>query len=302
MLEVSNLNKKYGAFHAVKNLSFKLEKGERLGFLGSNGAGKTTTMQIITGALAPSSGKVSVGGYDVFEQPQEVKRQIGYLPEIPPVYEDLKVIDYLKYVARLKGILKVNLASEVDFAIAKTNLESVALRYIQHLSKGYRQRVGLAQALLGNPALLILDEPTVGLDPQQIIEIRELIQNLEGHSVLLSSHILSEVQNICTKAIIIKNGEMILEDNIQDLINRGSSSLVHLKLKFFTKEIEKNLLNLPYVTSCTNKNSRIEILLEDSSEDLLVSLSKFLITSGVGLIEQSPQDLKLENIFIELTK
>ncbi|MBE8221215.1 MAG: ABC transporter ATP-binding protein [Bdellovibrionales bacterium] len=302
MLKVKNLNKKYGSVHAVKNLSFKLEKGERLGFLGPNGAGKTTTMQIIAGALAPSSGTVSVAGHDVFESPKKVKKQIGYLPEIPPVYEDMKVCDYLKYVSQLKGILKVNLSKEIDEAIAKTNLESVANRYIQHLSKGFRQRVGLAQALLGNPPLLILDEPTVGLDPQQIIEIRELIKNLEGHSVLLSSHILSEVQNICTKAIIIKNGQIILEDNIQDLIHNESSSIVHLKLNSFTKEIENNLLNLNYVKHCAQKNNKIEIHLTNSSDELLIELSKFLINSGVGLIEQSPQDLKLENIFIELTK
>lgn len=302
MLEVKGLNKKYGSVHAVKNLSFKLEKGERLGFLGSNGAGKTTTMQIIAGALAPSSGMVSVGGYDVFENPKEVKKQIGYLPEIPPVYEDMRVFDYLKYVAQLKDILKVNLVSEIDAAIAKMHLESVACRYIQHLSKGFRQRVGLAQALLGNPPLLILDEPTVGLDPQQIIEIRELIQNLEGHSVLLSSHILSEVQNICTKAIIIKNGQIILEDNIQDLIHKSSSSIVHLRLTAFTTEIKNNLLNLPYVERCEHKNNKIEIHLKNSNDDLLIELSKFLINSGVGLIEQSPQNLKLENIFIELTK
>ncbi|MBE8163388.1 MAG: ABC transporter ATP-binding protein [Bdellovibrionaceae bacterium] len=302
MLEVKGLNKKYGSVHAVKDLSFKLEKGERLGFLGSNGAGKTTTMQIIAGALAPSSGVVTVGGYDVFENPQEVKKQIGYLPEIPPVYEDMRVLDYLKYVAQLKGITKASLALETEEVIGKTHLESVAGRYIQHLSKGFRQRVGLAQALLGNPPLLILDEPTVGLDPQQIIEIRELIQNLKGHSVLLSSHILSEVQNICTKAIIIKEGQIVLEDNIQDLIHKGSSSVVSLRLSGFTAQIETQLLNLPYVNHCSHKNNKTEVHLKNASNELLIELSKFLVNSKVGLIEQSLQDLKLENIFIELTK
>lgn len=302
MLEIKNLNKKYGSLHAIKNLSFKLEKGERLGFLGSNGAGKTTTMQIISGALAPSSGRVTLGGYDVFENPIAVKKQIGYLPEIPPVYEDMKVFNYLKYVAQLKGINKNNYPAEIELAIKKTNLNLVRDRYIQHLSKGYKQRVGLAQALLGNPPLLILDEPTVGLDPQQIIEIRELIQSLDGHSVLLSSHILSEVQNICTKAIIIKEGQIILEENIKDLINKANSSLVCLKLKNFTEQVKNNLLNLSYVKDCQQNNDQIKITLNNSSEDLLVELSKFLVTSNVGLIEQRQESIKLENIFIELTK
>jgi ABC-2 type transport system ATP-binding protein len=218
MIEVSHLIKSYGELQAVNDVSFKVEKGEILGFLGPNGAGKTTTMRMITGVLPPDQGSIKVAGFDVFEQPMEVKRRIGYLPETPPLYTDMTVRAYLKFVAEIKGISSRLRKAEVDRVAEKTNCDQFIQRVIGNLSKGQRQRVGLAQALLGDPDVLILDEPTVGLDPGQIIEVRELIKSLAGkHSIVLSTHILHEVATTCQRVVMLASGRVVADDTLEGL-------------------------------------------------------------------------------------
>jgi ABC-2 type transport system ATP-binding protein len=226
MIEVSHLVKSYRELRAVQDVSFKVEKGEILGFLGPNGAGKTTTMRMITGVLPPSSGSVKVAGYDVFEQPMEVKKRIGYLPETPPLYTDMTVRAYLRFVAEIKGVRRKQRESEVDKVAAQTNCDKFIQRVIGNLSKGQRQRVGLAQALLADPEVLILDEPTVGLDPAQIIEVRELIKSLAGkHTIVLSTHILPEVVATCQRVLIIAQGKVVADDTLAGLQKANATAL-----------------------------------------------------------------------------
>ncbi|HEY6910984.1 MAG TPA: ABC transporter ATP-binding protein [Myxococcales bacterium] len=218
MIEVSHLVKSYRDLKAVNDVSFKVEKGEILGFLGPNGAGKTTTMRMITGVLPPTSGSAKVAGFDVFEQPMEVKRRIGYLPETPPVYTDMTVRAYLRFVAEIKGVKRKQREGEVERVAQRTNCDGFIHRVIGNLSKGQRQRVGLAQALLNDPEVLILDEPTVGLDPMQIIEVRELIKSLAGkHTIILSTHILPEVQSTCQRVVVLAGGKVVANDTLQGL-------------------------------------------------------------------------------------
>ncbi len=219
MIKVTNLTKKYGSNTAIKDLNFEIEKGKIYGFLGPNGAGKSTTMNIITGCLAPTEGTVTIDGYDVYEDPITAKKLIGYLPEMPPLYMDMTPKEYLRFVAEAKGIKSSEITVEVMRVMEKASLENVSNRLIRNLSKGYRQRVGIAMALLGDPEIIILDEPTVGLDPRQIIEIRDLIKSLgEDHTVILSSHILSEIQEVCEHAIIIARGRMVANDTIENIV------------------------------------------------------------------------------------
>src|SRR6059058_1262007 len=221
MIEVSHLVKSYRDLKAVQDVTFKVEKGEILGFLGPNGAGKTTTMRMITGVLPPTSGSVKVAGFDVFEQPMEVKKRIGYLPETPPVYTDMTVRAYLRFIAEIKGVPRKAREAEVDRVATKTNSDKFVHRVIGNLSKGQRQRVGLAQALLGDPEVLILDEPTVGLDPAQIIEVRELIKSLAGkHTIILSTHILPEVSMVCDGVIIIHRGRIVAQGTESELVQQ----------------------------------------------------------------------------------
>lgn len=209
MIEVKSLTKRYGDNLALDDLTFTLEDGLIYGFLGPNGAGKSTTMNIITGYIAPTSGQVTINGHSIIDEPKEAKRHIGYLPEVPPLYGDMTVSEYLSFAAELKGIPKKQRAAEIERVMDTAKLEEVGDRLIANLSKGFRQRVGLAQAVMGMPDIIILDEPTVGLDPKQIIEIRDLIRGLAGeHTVILSSHILSEIQELCDKIIIIHQGQM----------------------------------------------------------------------------------------------
>ena len=233
MIDVCDLTKTYGGIEAIQSLNFQIRKGEVVGFLGPNGAGKSTTMKIITGFMAPTSGKAMVCGFDVFENPIEVKKRIGYLPETPPVYGDMTVESYLRYVAELKLVEKQKISKQVDHAIEKTNLGNVKKRMIQNLSKGFRQRVGIAQALVSDPEVLILDEPTVGLDPKQVAEIRDLIQELRGqHTIILSTHILPEVQATCERIIIISKGRIVAQDTLENLthIKQGVQK-VSLKIR-----------------------------------------------------------------------
>ena len=218
MIEVKDLVKKYDNHLAVDHLTFTVPRGQILGFLGPNGAGKSTTMNIITGYISATEGSVSINGHDIYEEPEEAKKSIGYLPEQPPVYMDMTVKEYLGFVAELKSVPKKEREAQIASALAKTGTEDVAKRMIKHLSKGYRQRVGIAQAIIGNPEVIILDEPTVGLDPVQIIEIRDLMKELaKEHTVILSSHILSEISAVCDTVMIINNGRLVVSDTVENL-------------------------------------------------------------------------------------
>lgn len=302
MIEIRDLTKSYGARTAIDKLNFTIKKGEVVGFLGPNGAGKTTTMKIITGFMAPTSGHVKVAGYDVFENPIEVKRHIGYLPETPPVYGDMIVADYLKFVARLKGVEKKNLKSHVDEALEKTNLQEVSGRLVQNLSKGFRQRVGIAQALVSRPDILILDEPTVGLDPRQVAEIRQLLIDLRGqHTIILSTHILPEVEATCQRVIIIDHGKIVAENSLTALANQSHSSrTVIVRVRRGLSDLQTSLRELPAVKNVNLDVDRFEIAFEGGDESL-EKLAQHIVGKGAGLIEMIEPTKGLESAFIQLT-
>jgi len=304
MIKVEHLTKSYGPHQAIKDLCFTVKKGEVVGFLGPNGAGKTTAMKIITGYMAPTSGLVEVAGFDVFENPIEVKKRIGYLPETPPVYGDMYVTDYLRFVARLKGVAKANIDKNVQDSIEKANLGEVRRRLIQNLSKGFRQRVGIAQALVSDPSILILDEPTVGLDPKQVAEIRDLINSLRGqHTIILSTHILPEVQATCEKVIIINHGEIVAEDTLTGLSRRMSGSRrVVLKVRRTSDSLQQMLGDQKGVVHVDKPgaNGTFHIDLEEGEENL-ENLASYIVDQGLGLMEIRSMDASLEDIFIKLT-
>lgn len=303
MIEVRKLSKNYGDRPAIRELNFSVAKGEVVGFLGPNGAGKSTTMKIITGYMAPSSGDVKVAGFDVFEDPLEVKRRIGYLPETPPVYHDMYVRDYLRFVADLKGVPLANRQKQIEGALEKTALTDVAKRLIGNLSKGYKQRVGLAQALVGDPEILILDEPTVGLDPKQVHEIRQLIQSLRGqHTILLSTHILPEVQASCDKVIIINRGAIVAEDSLEGLAKRmsGGGLSVTVRVRREQDKVAKGLGSLAGVRAAASLPGRIEVQ-TDGNEDCVEAIAAHVVKEGAGLLELKTVSLGLEDIFIKLT-
>ena len=253
MITVEHLTKCYGDFLAVDDLSFEIEKGHVYGFLGPNGAGKSTTMNIMTGCLSATDGTVRIDGYDIFEEPQTAKKRIGYLPEQPPLYMNQTPAEYLKFVGAAKGLKGMELARQVEEVMDQTKIGSVRNRLILALSKGYKQRVGIAQALLGNPKVIILDEPTVGLDPIQIIEIRDLIRQLgESHTVILSSHILSEVQAICEKVLIIAKGRLVAFDAPENLEKlRQSANGIDFTVEALPEEAEEILEKLTLYEGCT---------------------------------------------------
>lgn len=230
MIEVNSLNKRYADYTAVKDVSFSVGKGEIVGFLGPNGAGKTTTIRMLATYLPPSSGTARIAGYDILTQSHEVRQRIGYLPENPPLYDEMTVEEYLYFVARIKGIPASDIRQSVTTAVEKCFLTDVSKRLCQHLSKGYRQRVGLAQAIIHNPEVIILDEPTSGLDPKQIIEIRQLISSLaQNHTVILSTHILPEVTMVCSKVVIINKGQVVVESSLKDLVKERSLEQVFIE-------------------------------------------------------------------------
>ena len=302
MIEIRNLSKSYGDRLAINKLNFSVSKGEVVGFLGPNGAGKSTTMKIITGYMAPSDGEVKVAGFDVFNDPLEVKRRIGYLPETPPVYGDMSVEAYLKFVARIKGIEKEKVQSHVDSAIEKTNLGEVRRRLIQNLSKGFKQRVGIAQALVSDPEILILDEPTVGLDPKQVMEVRDLIRQLKGqHTIVLSTHIMSEVQANCERVIIINRGQIVAEDSLQGLSMRLSGGArLEMRLRRGQDALAKALSSAQGVhgVQVSGQNLLIDT---DGQESTFEALSNQAVQQGCGLLEMRSQAASLEDIFIQLT-
>lgn len=304
MIEVQNLTKSYGGITAIKDVSFQIAKGEVVGFLGPNGAGKSTTMKIITGYMAPTSGLAKVAGFDVFESPMEVKKRIGYLPETPPVYTDMYVRDYLEYVAQLKGIEKKLISKNVNMALEKTNLGSVQKRMIQNLSKGFRQRVGIAQALVSDPEVLILDEPTVGLDPKQVAEIRDLIKELKGqHTIILSTHILPEVQSTCERIIIINKGQIVAQDSLAHLstLQTGRRQVI-LKVRNAVTVASEKISQLVGVKKVDVSTNQLEFNVEtEDQEGIIDQIAKTALDLNLGLVEISAVRANLEDVFIKLT-
>ena len=275
MIEVSNLTKKYGKHTAVDDLSFRVEKGQIYGFLGPNGAGKSTTMNIITGYLAATEGTVKINGYDVLKEPEEAKKCIGYLPELPPLYMDMTVGEYLEFVAQLKKVPAKKRTNQIAAIMEKTAITEMKGRLIKNLSKGYKQRVGLAQALVGYPEVIILDEPSVGLDPKQIIEMREFIRSLaEEHTVILSSHILSEVKAVCDHIMIISHGKLVASDSPENLQKMmGGSSELQLSVRGEEEEVMSVISSLEYVQSVESGNPEENgcvkvIIITDQSVDV----------------------------------
>ena len=307
MIEVQHLTKRYGLVTAVDDVSFKVERGEILGFLGPNGAGKTTTMRILTGYMPPTGGKALVGGYDVQDQPIEAKRRTGYLPETPPLYPEMTVRDYLDFCARIKGVPRADRVSRVKHSMERTRIADVAKRHCGKLSKGYRQRVGLAQALLHNPDVLILDEPTAGLDPKQIIETRQLIKQLGGdHTVILSTHILPEVSQTCGRVVIINKGRVVAVDTPENLTSRltGSETML-LQVDAAGADPTGTLTAVPGVTQVRVADTRGHVAsLEVESgqgRDVRRDLAAAIVNRGWGLLELRPVRMSLEDIFLHLT-
>lgn len=305
MIEVSGLVKSYGPIEAVKDIQFRVKKGEVVGFLGPNGAGKSTTMKIITGSMAPTGGSVRVAGFDVFEDPIEVKKRIGYLPENPPVYGEMSVESYLRFVAKLKGVSGDRVSKQVEKSIEKTDLGSVRKRLIQNLSKGFRQRVGIAQALVSDPEVLILDEPTSGLDPRQVAEVRALIQELKGeHTIILSTHILPEVQSMCERIIIINRGRIVAEDSIQGLSNRmAGATQVKIKVGRPGAALEAKLKSIEGVHGVVATEGGYTLHVGDAkNSDLAVELiAETVVQLKSGLLELKRDAVDLEEIFLKLT-
>jgi len=299
LVQVENLSRYYQNHRAINHLSFTLNAGEVLGFLGPNGAGKSTTMQVISGNLAPSEGEVSIAGYDIIETPREAKRHLGYLPEHPPLYPEASVDEYLRYCARLHRIPRQQLSAAVDRVKAQCGLEESGRRQIGNLSKGYQQRVGIAQAIIHNPPVVILDEPTVGLDPIQIREIRDLIRSLGSeHSVILSTHILSEVQATCDRVQIIRAGELIYNASTKSL-NQGHEVSVRVALrKTVTPETLGEITGVDEVESLGDGRFRL-FFAADANPDELVTRA---VEQQWGLYELIPEQQSLEDLFIELTQ
>lgn len=311
MIEVKNLVKRYGNHAAVNDLSFTVETGKVVGFLGPNGAGKSTTMNMITGYIAPTEGEVLIDGIDIMDEPELAKKNIGYLPEIPPLYPDLKVREYLSFVAELKKVSKKDRDIEVHKIMSKTKTIDVSERLIKHLSKGYKQRVGLAGAMMGNPDILILDEPTVGLDPSQIIEMRELIRELsKNHTVLLSSHIMQEISAVCDEIIIINEGKMITKDTPENITKKMvDTNGVHVVVKGDKTKLKEALRTISGIKNVSYDNDKDTE--EDTTgltiycaedEDIRVDLFYALAKAECPLIEMNKLDTSLEDAFLALTR
>jgi ABC-2 type transport system ATP-binding protein len=308
MIEVQHLTKRYGSVTAVDDISFKVEKGEILGFLGPNGAGKTTTMRVLTGYMPATDGKAIVAGYDVFEKPIEAKRRIGYLPETPPLYPEMTVRDYLLFVANIKigDKSRADRAMRVDHAMKKTHVDDMAKRQCGKLSKGYRQRVGLAQAILHDPDVLILDEPTAGLDPKQIMETRDLIKSLAGdHTIVLSTHILPEVAQTCQRVVIINKGRVVAEDTPDNLTHelKGSATLyIQVAGDDRTEAALRSLAGVSKVIVSDRHPEYIGFEVEvEPNRDVRRDVARAIVNGGWGLLELRPMRMSLEQIFLQLT-
>ena len=310
MIEVRELSKHYGEVTAIEDVTFRAETGQILGFLGPNGAGKTTTMRIVTCYLPPSSGTATIDGFDVLEESMEVRRRIGYLPELPPLYSDMTVEAYLGFVARIKGVPSAVLSSRIDETMEKTGVAHVRRSLIGHLSKGYRQRVGLAQALVHNPSVLILDEPTVGLDPKQIIEIREMIKSLRGdHTIVLSTHILPEVSMTCEKVVIIDKGRIVGEGSPESLTEQlKEGELLRARVAGPREDVLGLVQGIPGVLEVKEESGDgsaadegVYVVTAAPGQDLRDPLAKAVVDGGYGLRELRSLDMTLEDIFLRLT-
>ncbi len=307
MIEVQGLTKRYGKTVAVNDLSFSVEKGEILGFLGPNGAGKTTTMRVLTGYLPPTTGKVRVAGYDVMESPLEVKKRVGYLPETPPLYTDMRVHEMLDFAARIKGVPARQIKTRREYVAEKTAITDVLNKIVGHLSKGYRQRVGLAAALIHDPELLVLDEPTAGLDPKQIIETRKLIQSLSrDHTIILSTHILPEAANTCNRVMIINAGHLVAEDTPENLTHRlqgfETMRLVVEGPQEPVREALAGVEGVHEVSPIPMPGGRVEFSVQMAPEqDRRKELARKVVEGGWGLLELRPTGMSLEDIFLKLT-
>ncbi|HUI70536.1 MAG TPA: ABC transporter ATP-binding protein [Spirochaetia bacterium] len=307
MIQVESVTKKYGQRVAVDHLDFLVNKGEILGFLGPNGAGKSTTMNIITGYLSATEGSVKLDGHDILEEPHEVKRQIGYMPEQPPLYVDMTVRDYLSFVADIKGVARAQKKENIDKAMERTMITDMSGRLIKNLSKGYKQRVGLSQALIGTPPVLILDEPTIGLDPQQIIETRNLIRELgKEHTIILSSHILPEVQAVCTRVLIINKGKIVASDTPENL-SRGlvGDNRLTLRVAAPERDVLGVLGKLADVVKAEALGSKepetIDVVVEAKREaDIRRPVFNALAKAGYPILMMKSMDLTLEDIFLNL--
>ena len=307
MIEVQHLTKRFGRVTAVEDVTFRVERGEILGFLGPNGAGKTTTMRILTGFMPATEGKAIVAGFDVFDQPIEAKRRTGYLPETPPLYPDMSVAEYLGFVAKIKGVPPADRRQRIKTVMERTWVADMANRQCAKLSKGYRQRVGLAQAIIHNPDVLILDEPTAGLDPKQIIETRELIKELAGnHTIILSTHILPEVSQTCQRVVIINKGHVVAVDTPDNLTARlGGSETMYVQVDAGGADALAALGRIPGVVRAVESDRSSGLVgYEVESEkghDVRRDLARAIVTSGWGLLELRPMRLSLEEIFLSLT-
>ncbi len=313
MISVKDLTKKYARSTAVDHISFEVQKGEVVGFLGPNGAGKTTTMRILTCFLPPTEGAAKVAGFDVLEQPLEVKKRIGYLPESPPIYPEMDTAEYLTFVGRLKGLPGSELRRRVDDVCERCRISDVKKKLLGKLSKGYRQRVGLAQAIIHNPEVLVLDEPTAGLDPKQINETRDLIRTLAGdHTIILSTHILSEVEQTCEKVIIINKGRLMATDSVENLQNRaraGESVLVEVAGRtgaLDPQAVIQRLQQVAGVSRVLSKEGRAERAVfeveSQQSQSIRGDLARAIVESGWDLNELRPASASLEEIFLQLTE
>src|SRR6202044_1948146 len=311
MIIVKDVTKRYARAIAVDQISFSVAKGQIVGFLGPNGAGKTTTMRILTCFLSPSSGTASVAGFDVLEQPFEVKKRIGYLPETPPIYPEMETAEYLKFVGKLKGLSGADLQKRVDYASDRCAVADVKKKLLGKLSKGYRQRVGLAQAIIHNPDVLILDEPTAGLDPKQINETRDLIKSLGGdHTIILSTHILPEVEQTCEQVIIINKGKLAATDSVQNLQNRarGAGSVLvevsgrngSLDLAAVQRRLEQ-VAGVAHVVAKHSRQNRSSFEVEGGKGFVRGDLARAVVESGWDLNELRPSAMSLEEIFLQLT-
>ena len=308
MIELKHVTKRYGAKCAVNDISFTINKGEVLGFLGRNGAGKSTTMNMITGYISASEGQILIDGMDILEQPREAKRRIGYLPELPPLYMDMTVEEYLKFVCEIKEVRRKSQKAHLDDLYNLVKITDVRHRLIRNLSKGYKQRVGVAQALVGNPEVVIMDEPTVGLDPKQIIEIRKLISGLgENHTVVLSSHILHEVADVCDRVVIINKGQIVAQDTLTNLTH-GIGESIRLTVRIIgpEKPVTRMLREIPGVKYVETLGSReadsVDYLVEsDPKTDVRRPLVNTVLAGGYSLLMLKPMDVTLEDIFLQLT-
>ena len=308
MIEVKNLVKKYGNHTAVDHLNFTIEEGHVYGFLGPNGAGKSTTMNIMTGYLGATEGEVLINGHDILKEPEEAKKQIGYLPELPPLYMEMTVREYLEFVAELKGIAKNKREESINEVEKMVKIWEVENRLIRNLSKGYRQRVGLAQAVLGFPEIIILDEPSVGLDPKQIIEIRELIRHLaKKHTVILSSHILAEVREVCDYILIISKGKLVASDTPENLErNLGDSDLIEIETKASPDEVRRILETVDGIRSISTKYLENGItwaqIQEKKNTDIREKVFQAFAQNHQPLLKLNPLQVSLEDVFMELTQ